>query len=151
MMLRRGLMIICVAVCAIDAHAGNRMIPVPQVTIYPGEPVSLRAISMRSFNFPAAAEATYVSDPAQLAGRFARRTLVAGRPIAFSHLRGEEKIKPGRTAPAIYSDGGLVISGQLVPLQAGEAGQQIEARNPDSGQTVMAIIQDDGSLRVAGP
>lgn len=131
--------------------AESRLIPVPKVTLYPGDPVSPSAIGLKRFIFPAGAEARFASDPSQLAGKSARRTLVAGKPIAFINLRNPDVVRQGQPAPAQFAGGGLSISAQLVPLQSGTAGDRIEARNSDTGRVVIAVIQADGSLLVGAP
>lgn len=136
---------------AVAAGADLRLIPVPRTTLYPGDLVTPSAVMLKRFTFPPGAEARYVSDPSQLGGKEARRTLAAGKPIAFASLRNPEVVKKGRPAPGVYAVNGLVIFAQLVPLQSGAAGERIEARNADSGKVVPAVIQPDGSLRVEAP
>lgn len=140
---------LCAALAApAGAASGKRMIPVPRVTLYPGDPLSPDILVLKSFVFPSGAEARYASDPAQLSGKFAKRTLIAGKPVALAHVHNGQVVKQGRPVVAVYTDLGLTISGELIPLESGEVGQRIAARNPSSGSTVTAVVQADGTLAV---
>lgn len=140
-----------IAVPAITCAAEVRSVPVPRTTVYPGEPVVDSNLISKRFRFANGTLAAYVTETVQISGRLARRTLVAGRPIALSGLRNEEVVKQGRPTVAFYESSGLVITAQVQPLQSGEAGQRIQVRNVDSGRLVMATVRADGSLLIEDP
>lgn len=133
------------------AAAEVRSVPVPRTTVYPGEPLVDTNLMPKQFRFPSGTLASYVTETAQISGRLARRTLVAGRPIALSGLRNAEVVKQGRSTVAVYESGGLVITAQVQPLQSGEAGQRIQVRNIDSGRLVVATVRADGTLLIEDP
>lgn len=146
---RIALIALGLTACAAGACATERRsVPVPRVTVYPGEALNEAMLMPKPFRFAAGTLGSYVTEATQVSGRLARRTLVAGRPIALSNLRNEEVVKQGRPVAAIYRSGGLVITTQLLPLQSGEAGQRIQARNADSGRLVFATVRADGSLLI---
>jgi flagellar basal body P-ring formation protein FlgA len=81
-------------------------------------------------------------------GRIAKRALISGKPISLSFLRLAGAVAQGNPTKVILEKNGLVITTLLIPLQSGIAGQTIDARNPESGKIVRAIINADGSLQI---
>lgn len=134
-----------------SAVADTRNFLVPGITLYPGDAVAVQGLSEKSFNGSAKVLNGYVETAAQVEGKFARRTLVAGKPIALTALRSAEVVFQGQPAAAAYVSGGLSIETMLVPLESGAAGDSIKARNPESGIIIVAIAQDDGTLLVSAP
>lgn len=140
---------IALLVTAAPALAEVRSLPVLTVTLYPGDAISPSLLTEKRFNGSDRVLSAYVSTPAQVAGKFARRTLAAGLPIALAAIKDRDVVFQGQAARASFDAHGLSISTILLPLESGPAGEAIKARNPDSGVTVMAIAQADGSLRIA--
>jgi flagella basal body P-ring formation protein FlgA len=48
----------------------------------------------------------------------------------------------------VFAQGGLVISTLAQPLQSGSVGEQVRARNIDSGLVVVGTVQPDGTIRI---
>lgn len=136
---------------ALPAGAGTRLLQVPAATLYPGDPVQPAQLAPRSFTGSDRMLAGYVERPDQAAGKFARRTLPAGRPILLSAIKGADAVFEGQPAMATLVSGNLTITALLVPLESAAAGDTLRARNPDSGLTVTAIARGDGTLLVAAP
>jgi flagellar basal body P-ring formation protein FlgA len=130
--------------------AEQRPLPVPTLTLYPGDRISADVIVDKVFTVNAANLAAYVIDMRQLEGKYARRTLVAGRPIALSTIKERDAVQRGTAAPAIFQSDGLVITTILMPLESAAAGAMIQARNTESGTIVQALVRADGSLLVGG-
>ena len=128
-----------------------RTLPVPAVTLYPGDAVTSGVLTGKNFRMPEGADRKFATKHTQLEGKFARRTLVAGRPISLMSLRNEETVQRGVPSRAVYTEDGLTISTTLMPLQSGETGQTIQARNIDTGRIVRAEVSADGSLRISQP
>ncbi|MBI2720112.1 MAG: flagellar basal body P-ring formation protein FlgA [Rhizobiales bacterium] len=142
-----GRLLLCI-VAASPAFADTRLLPVPLVTLYPGDALGNTQIAEKSFTADPSAWANYVLDRGGLAGKVARRTLVAGQPIAISSLKERDAVERGRPIAAIYRSAGFTVSTILMPLQSGRPGEVIQARNTDSGVTIYARVQADGSLLV---
>ena len=151
MMILRFIAVIFLASAAMAEQPAFRMLPVPQVTLYPGDAITMAVLTAKKFRMPAGSETSYVISEGQIEGKFARRTLIAGRPIILSAIRGTESVKQGKAVIATYAEDGLVITGSLVPLQSAEAGQTIQARNAETGLVVQAEVQADGTLRINLP
>ena len=151
MMILRFTAVMFLASTAMAEQPAVRMLPVPQVTLYPGDAITMAVLTAKKFRMPVGSEASYVISEGQLEGKFARRTLIAGRPIVLTAVRNAESVKQGKPAFAAYAEDGLVITGSLVPLQTAEAGQTIQARNAETGLVVQAEVQADGTLRINLP
>lgn len=133
------------------SDAVRQLLPVPKVTLYPGDPLLPSSISEKLFKVPAAATLTFAMRKEQLAGKVARRTLPAGRPIALRGIRNVEVVKQGRPVQAVYAEDGLIISAEVMPLQSGEPGQVVQARNMDSGRLLQGTVRADGTLAIEVP
>jgi flagellar basal body P-ring formation protein FlgA len=132
------------------ALADMRNIPVPSSVIYPGDQVTQANLAEKQFSVPDAAAATYVLQRQQVEGLYAKRPLLPGKPIPLSYLKLKDTVVQGVLTRATFEKNGLVISTFLIPLQSGSEGQFIDARNPEYGRTVKALVKTDGSLRVGG-
>lgn len=128
--------------------AGEKMMPVPAVTIMPGDPIKDGMLVDRAFapNFPGAA--SFVDSRATLLGRVARRTLMPGQPIPTNAIEESRVVTRGVPVKVVVEDGGLVIIAYGTPLQSGGVGALIRVRNVDTGIVVMGIVQPDGTIRV---
>lgn len=141
------------AVCASVAPAAaaeSQQLPVPKVTLYPGDAIGSDLLVVKSF----AMQTDFgpvMRTPEALIGKVARRTLVAGKPIPAAYIRDREVIQKGKPVRVVFSTGGLTISSVAVPLQAGVVGDVLTLRNTDSGTIIKGVVEADGSIRVAGP
>ena len=134
-----------------SALADTRRLPVPSVTLYPGDAIGAEAVVMKAFNGNESIWRNYALETTALEGKFARRTLVAGSPIALAAIKDREVVKRGVAAKAIFQSGGLEITAQLMPLESGANGDVIAVRNLESGLTLRATVLADGSLLVGSP
>ncbi len=124
-------------------------LPVPKVTIYPGDTIAPEHITMRAFHN--GAERLPVARTREaLIGKVARRTLIAGKPIPRIGVRAANAVEQGKPVPIVYSSGGLVITGRALALQSGVPGASINLRG-ESGTTIRGTVQPDGTVRVSGP
>ncbi len=138
------------AFAAAPALADLRPLPVPSLTLYPGDRISAETVIDKVFSVNAVNLQSYVIDIRQLEGKYAKRTLVAGQPIALTSIKERDAVQKGVTAPAVLETGGLVITTVLMPLESGATGALIQARNIESGQIVQARVSGDGRLIVGG-
>lgn len=148
--MRLGIAIVALFLCG-GAAADTRNLPVPNVTLYPGDAINTQGLSLKVFSGNPSIWANYVLDAEALAGKEARRTLVAGQPIALAAIKTPDVVKRGVATRAVLRSGGLEITTLLTPLASGAAGEVVEARNIESGITVPATVMADGSLLVSTP
>jgi flagella basal body P-ring formation protein FlgA len=139
--------IACLAGSAAFA-APPEQLPVPTVTIYPGDTIA--ADMLASGAFPAGTAATFpiVASRGELVGKVARRTLIAGKPIARNTIGEPVLVQKGKIVFILYERGPLTITASVVALQSGALNDLIQVRNTDSGKVVVATVAADGSVRV---
>jgi flagellar basal body P-ring formation protein FlgA len=130
--------------------ADMRDIPVPATVIYSGDQIIQGSLVDKQFSVPDAAAKNFVLLRQQVEGLYAKRTLLPGKPIPLSYLKLKESVVQGVLTKATFEKNGLVISTFLIPLQSGSEGQLIDARNPEYGRTIKALVKSDGSLQVGG-
>lgn len=135
----------CLASIA-PAAAGVVRLPVPNVTLYPGDLLSADMLSNRRFRASAAARVPVARSADEVVGKVARRTLLRGKPIALHALRKPYLVKKGNPIKVVYSVSGLVITTYATSLKSGSLGEVIQARNIDSGKIIVGVIGKDGSL-----
>jgi len=129
--------------------AGGVSLPVPTITIYPGETIKDTVLAEREFP-RSAGDMAVVRDVGALVGKVARRTLLPGRLVPLNAVEEARLVLRGETTRIVFEAEGLVISTLVTPLESGGAGDRVRARNLDSGLVVVGVVQDDGSLRVGG-
>lgn len=131
--------------------AQERVLPVPRVTIYPGDIITEDMLSERPFFGSDYEGPGFAATRDALVGRVARQTLLPHLPVAATGVREPHAVVQGRPAVVIFQSGALIISATAMPLQAGSAGQVISLRNTDSGTTIRGVVQEDGTVRVGLP
>jgi flagella basal body P-ring formation protein FlgA len=144
------LLAVAPSLAAADPVETERL-PVPAVTIYPGDTITENMVTDRDFPLGTAARYPVAVATAEVAGKVARRTLLPGRLIALSSVAVPERIARGKVVRAVLERDGLVISASVLALQSGPVGAVIEARNIDSGKILVGVVEPDGTLRVGGP
>ena len=133
------------------AQAANYVLPVPAVTIYPGDMIQDNYLVDRDFSGNSMTPRAGVIDSRQLlVGKLARRTLLPGVPIPLNAVSEPNAITNGARVRVVFNQDGLEIDTYAIALQAGTVGEVISVRNPDSGLTISGIVQADGSVRVGG-
>ena len=132
------------------AFADMREIPVPAAVVYAGDQIVQGMLVDKPFSVPDAAAKNYVLGRRQIEGLYAKRTLLPGKPIPLAYIKLKDSVVQGVLTKATFEMNGLVISTFLVPLQSGVAGELIDARNPEYGRTIKALVKSDGSLQVGG-
>lgn len=134
--------------CATPAFAAEAELAVPVRTIYPGETITPTQLGVRSFDLRDGQTVGFVRLPDTLAGKVARRTLLANQPIPVMAVEEPRLALVGRQVRVEYREGGLVIATFGSVLQAGAAGDTISVRILDGGRTVFGVVQRDGTVRV---
>ena len=142
-------MAMCVVVSATAARAEIRDLPVPLSTIYPNVVITEELLKLRKFRTTATSLAGIATDSSQLIGKTSSQRLVAGRPIPLRALREPVTVRRGSRVAVTFVGSGVEISASMIALKDGATGDAIDVRNPETGATVLAIIQADGTLTVA--
>jgi flagellar basal body P-ring formation protein FlgA len=134
---------------ASPAFAGN-ILPVPSVTIYPGDVIKDDWIVDHDFGADGPMPGAAIADRAALVGKVARHTLLPGLPIATNSVGEPRLIVDGQKVRVIFQQDGLEIDTYAAALQAGGTGDVISVRNLESGLTISGVVQSDGTVRVGG-
>jgi flagella basal body P-ring formation protein FlgA len=130
------------------SQAAELQLPVPAVTIYPGDVIEGEQLSNRAFIAHTVARSTVYDTRDAIIGKVARRTLLPGQPIPVNALRDAYLVVQGKTALVIFEAGGLTITLQATALQNGGAGDTVSLRNNDSGTTITGTVAPDGTVRL---
>ena len=130
-----------------QAWAGQS-VPVPAVTIYPGDIIRATMLTERDLPPDFAGQGATILDPGSLVGKTARRTLLPGLPVSINAVGEPKLVTTGAMVRVVFVEGGLTITTYASALQGGSAGDVIPVRNLESGLTVSGTIASDGSIRV---
>lgn len=136
---------------AARALARDVTLPVPRVTIYPGNAITENMLTERSFRGKDFEGPAFAATREALVGKVAKQTLLPNAPVSVAGVREPFAVIQGQPALVVFQSGGLIISATAVPLQAGSAGDVISLRNTDSGTTIRGVVQADGTVRVGLP
>jgi flagella basal body P-ring formation protein FlgA len=131
--------------------AGQMQLPVPRITIYPGQVIDERMLEERPFRVTGTLRETVASSSATLVGKVARQTLLPGKPIDTGSLREPHAVTQGQAAVIIFQSGALTITGSAIALQSGGTGDVVSVRNVDSGRIIKGTIGEDGAVHVGDP
>jgi len=131
--------------------AAGLPLPVPRITLYPGDAIQADHLVDRMFHsrLPARVAVHQVRDG--LVGKVARRTLLPGKPIPVNAVRDPFLVVQGRNVQIVFQDGGLTITGYAVALQSGGEGDIVSLRNIDSGVILKGAVLADGTVRLGDP
>ena len=133
---------------AAEIAASPDILPVPTITIYPGDIIGGEMLADQSFPAGTGANSAILAERKMIVGKIARRTLVPGKPIAVNAVAEPDLVKRGTIIRAYLNEGGLSMTTLVLPLQSGALGAIIQLRNVDSGRVVMGMVQADGSVRI---
>jgi len=122
-------------------------IPVPVVTIYPGDIIREQMLTehdLPDFN----GRGAVFSERSALVGKIAKRTLLPNQPVATNAVGEQKVVTTGSMVRVIFQEGGLIITTYAAALQSGAVGDMVSVRNIESGLTVAGTIAPDGSIHV---
>jgi flagella basal body P-ring formation protein FlgA len=128
--------------------AEQLMLPVPAVTIYPGDVIKENMLRERSFPPNFRARSAVVETPLALIGKTARRTLLPGEAVPSNAVDDPKIITRGVPTQMVFHENGLTITAIGTPLQNGGLGEQIRVRNADTGRIILGVVQADGRVRI---
>jgi flagella basal body P-ring formation protein FlgA len=126
----------------------ERRLPVPAVTIRPGELIKDEMITERAFAPNLLGVALFIEGRPPLVGRMARRTLLPGQPIPTNAVEDPWAVARGAVVKVIVEDSGLSIVTYGSAMQSGATGALIPVRNTDTGVIIRGIVQPDGTIKV---
>lgn len=133
-----------------DAAQSN-VLPVPTITIYPGDTIKDAWLVDREFpESVIAAKGTLIGTREPVVGKIARRTLLPGAPIPWNAIMEPKTVSNGAKVRIVFQEEGLTITAYGAALQSGGVGDIVSVRNLDSGLTISGTVQSDGSVRVSG-
>jgi flagella basal body P-ring formation protein FlgA len=131
------------------AVADERRLPVPAVAIRAGELIRDDMITERIFDPNALGVAMFIEGRPTIVGRMARRGLLPGQPIPTNSVEDPWTIARGAMVKVVVEDSGLSIVTYGSAMQSGAPGSLITVRNTDTGVIIRAIVQPDGTVKVA--
>lgn len=136
----------------LGASAGDKpiLLPVPAISIFPGDKITAENLTERSFSEPYIRRIQSIDSKEALIGKVARRTLLPGQPIPASAIDTAKVVLRGMPVQLTLVTGGLQITTMASPLESAGAGQAVQARNIDTGVVVTGIAQADGTIRIGG-
>ncbi|WNJ91323.1 flagellar basal body P-ring formation chaperone FlgA [Bosea sp. 685] len=137
----------CLGASCAQAAPGDIMLPVPVVTLYPGDVITDSHLIDRAFR---QAMRVSVDNRLALVGKVARRTLLPGQPIPSNAVDDAKVVRRGVPTQVIFRESEMVITGIVEPLQSASVNEMVKARNPDTGLTVIGVVQANGTIRVGG-
>ena len=150
-LLSRALFVAAVALAPIaSAAADTERLPVPSVTIYPGDTISQTMLTLGDFAPGTAENLAVIGSSADLVGKIARRTLLPGKLITRTSVSEPMLVQKGAIISAEYQAGGLLITASVLALQSGALNDAVQVRNIDSGKTIVGSVQADGTIRIGG-
>ncbi|MCC3244643.1 flagellar basal body P-ring formation chaperone FlgA [Methylocystis sp. WRRC1] len=133
----------------VAARAQESQVPVPRVTIYPGDQITDQVLEEKNYRLPNGADALVFLSRTGLVGKVARRTLLPGQPIPTIAVDNPHVVKVGAQVRIVFSEGGMQITTYGVAQQAGAVGDVIRVRNQESGLFISGRVQSDGSILVS--
>ena len=143
-------LLVLVAIGPAAAGQGEAL-PVPRVTIYPGDVIGDELLVEREIALRDGSKGHVHTARQGLVGKVARQTLLPGQPVSVNAVREPHLVKQGQAVTVVFESGSLVISSTAVSLQPGVAGDLISLRNTDSGTTIKGVVQANGSIRLETP
>lgn len=131
---------------AASANDGTVDVPVPATIIYAGQLIQSSMLGLRTIPVKYAATRAVFQSDEHLVGMVARTTLMPRRPIGLNQVTEPDVVSVNRPAIMHYSQGQLLITGEVQPLNSAKAGEMVRARNIHTGVIVTGIAERDGTI-----
>ena len=133
---------------ATPSAAPEIMLPVPVVTIYPGDTIKDSMLRMQAYPATFRARSAVIDAAAAIAGRQARRMLLPGEPVPVNAVDDPRLVSRGTPTQMVFEENGLIITTVGAPLQNGGLGETIRVRNTDTNRIVLGTVMADGRIKV---
>lgn len=127
---------------------GRITVPVPRLTVYPGDGIAAAMLSEALV--PKGHAGIHVSAET-LVGRIARRTLIAGEPVALDAVRLPFAVQQGQSVLLVLEAEGLRITVAGEAMQSAAVGETVAVRNADTGAVVRGRVRDARTAVVEAP
>ncbi len=124
------------------------MLPVPVVTIYPGDTIKESMLRMQAYPSTFKARSAVIDAPLAIAGRQARRMLLPGEPVPVNAVDDPRLVSRNTPTQMVFEENGLIITTVGSPLQNGGLGETIRVRNTDTNRIVLGTVMADGRIKV---
>jgi len=144
-----ALALLAIVGSASQLAAGQLQLPVPRVTIYPGQVIEQAMLVDRAFHSNGDASSGQMPSRDGLVGKVAKQTLLPGQPIYNDSIRAPHSVTQGQAASVIFKSGALTITASGIALQSGGTGDAVSVRNTDSGRIIKGTIGADGAVHVS--
>jgi flagella basal body P-ring formation protein FlgA len=115
--------------------------------LHEGDSIRLNQLKIESYEGPVHRE-RYCTDPAQIEGLLLRRPLAVGTPLMDDMLEAPREVNRGDIVNAIVQTGAARLEVQGVAEADGRKGQVISVRNPRSGRSFHAVVEEKGTVLV---
>lgn len=135
------------ALLAGPAAAEDLMLPVPTVTIYPGDTIKPSMLRMQAYPESFKARTAVVDAALAISGRVAKRMLLPGEPVPVNAIDDPRLVSRGTPTQIVFEEQGLLITAVGAPLQNGGLGDVIRVRNTDTNRIVLGTVMADGRIR----
>ncbi|MGU3358998.1 flagellar basal body P-ring formation chaperone FlgA [Methylobacterium sp. M6A4_1b] len=135
------------ALLAGPAAADDLLLPVPTVTIYPGDTIKAAMLRVQAYPDTFKARTAVVDAPMAIVGRVARRMLLPGEPVPVNAIDDPRLVSRGTPTQIVFEEQGLLITAVGAPLQNGGLGDVIRVRNTDTNRIVLGTVMADGRIR----
>ena len=115
--------------------------------LHEGDPIRLDQIKTEVYEGPVRHE-RYCIDAARIEGLLLRRPVTAGTPLMDEMLEAPREVNRGDIVIAIVQTGAARLEVQGVAEADGRKGQIISVRNPRSGRSFHAVVEEKGTVLV---
>ncbi len=112
-----------------------------------GDTLRLDQLKLETYEGPVSRD-RYVVKPSEIEGLLLRRPLQAGAPLMEDMLETPREVNRGEMVDAIVQTGAARLDVQGVAEDDGRKGQIISVKNPRSGRTFHARVEDKGVVVV---
>ena len=133
------------------ARADANVVPVPVLTIYPGDVIKDEWLEDRSLppSTMGLGTGAFIQSRHVLVGKVARQTLLPGRPVPANGVGERKIVTNGAMVKVVFQEGGLTIVTYAAAMQPGTIGDVVSVRNVESGLIISGVVQSDGSVLVS--
>ena len=120
---------------------------VAAVEIREGEPISAGKIRLETFEGPVRRE-KYLTNATDVEGMLARRSIPLGTALLEEMVEAPREVSRGDTVSVIVQNGAARLEVQVLAETDGRKGQIISVRNPRSGRSFRARVEEKGIATV---
>lgn len=120
---------------------------VPRRVIRAGDTIRTEDLEVKSLPIGGGFE-RYALTMDELVGRTARRTLLAGRPVASRLVERPAAVERGASVTVRVHVGPMVVTMDGEAMEAGAVGESVKVLNPSSKRVLSGRVVDHGTIEV---